>query len=356
MRRRRAPKRRPPLPTDGRPWHVDWFGCVRRAASRGETQVELLLSPIRRGWWSTGGYCHSASERSFIEPGQQRVVPVSLDLFVRTPIGSVLLDGEHEAPIRYEDYEVGVSTERLRFIETAVALAGTRYPVGGHGRGWCLELRIEADDTRVVVPVLEVLRFYYGTSSALLNALLSCDFDRAFSLVRDPARSRPDCGDGRCTVCLRPAMAKKDAQVVAALVSSEVARRCARRIFPSLVFSYRRFGNAYPKVYPPFEGPTAARLGGLWLGSPGQRLFLALEIQHSELPASVQEIALLREARPSRVLGANENPGPPDFEYREDRSRQRRRFSNECRLLEPKGSPQWPRPSRPSDWYWLLKR
>ncbi len=190
MRRRRAPKRRPPLPTDGRPWHVDWFGCVRRAASGGETQVELLLSPIRRGWWSTGGYCHSASDRSFIEPGQQRVVPVSLDLFVRTPIGSVFLDGEHEEPIRYEDYEVGVSTERLRFIETDVALAGARYPVGGHGRGWCLELRIEADDTRVVVPVLEVLRFYYGTSSALLNALLSCDFDRAFSLVRDPARSR----------------------------------------------------------------------------------------------------------------------------------------------------------------------
>lgn len=152
-------------------------------------------------------------------------------------------------------------------------------------------------------------------------------------------------------------MAKKDAQVVAALVSSEVARGCARRIFPSLVLSHRRFGKAYPKVYPPFEGPTAAWLGGLWLGSPGQRLFLALEIQHSELPASVQEIALLREARPSRVRGANA-PGlqPPDFEYREDRSRQRRRFSNECRLLEPKGSPQWPRPSRPSDWYWLLKR
>ncbi len=136
-----------------------------------------------------------------------------------------------------------------------------------------------------------------GGAALLLRHLGGRAESPALDRLRAGAR---DATGTLCTVRIRPGMAKSDTLLVAALVSSEVARARARCIFPSLIASHRLLGVAYPKAYPPFDGPADLGLAGLWL-RPGRR-FLALEILYSNLPVRAERIARVREVRRSRRL------------------------------------------------------
>ncbi|HLA76303.1 MAG TPA: hypothetical protein VJU18_01860 [Vicinamibacteria bacterium] len=136
MRRRRKPNGRPALPSDDHYWHLDWYGGVRRVPG-GRTRVELVLSPVAPKDVPPLGSA-PIEGRDFIKPGGQRVVPVSLDLFARSPIGSLFLNGQAVDPIRYLEYspsDLEFSPEALRSVQTAVALADDSgrplYPVCG---------------------------------------------------------------------------------------------------------------------------------------------------------------------------------------------------------------------------------
>lgn len=88
--RTRRERDRPPLPSDGRLWAVHGYGQVLRG-SDGRTRVELLVSRLRAR--SFERLDKSLQFSKLVEPHTERRVPVSLDVFARTDMGTVFPSG-----------------------------------------------------------------------------------------------------------------------------------------------------------------------------------------------------------------------------------------------------------------------
>lgn len=309
---------------------VDWYGAVRRIGS-GLTGVELVLSPV-----------DLPDGRSTVPlvpaAGPQILRLATLEVFSRAAIGNAFgpatISVSASNLVDYETPLLDLSPGTTRLVSTREALddqsGHLEYPVGGQVHGWCLVVADDATDTRIVLPAMEILRFYYGASTTLLSALLSLDLDAALEQVVDMRGSRELQGHMSCAR-LRPYVSECAARVIASLLTAEAARTSARQLFPSLISSYRLTGAAHPKAYPPISGLARFRLGGIWIGPPERRRFLGLEIREGSLAPPAKAIRLYsarRSAPPGQSISASRE--------RQERSgwAPRRRFRWQPKLVQ----------------------
>jgi hypothetical protein len=205
--------------------------------------------------------------------------------------------------------------ERVGGSNEAV-LPGVVYPIGeaprpGHGsRGSpCLHLPMydrsgrRREDHWVVLPCLEVARFFYATSSRLARALFSAS-PRSSSIAEiswdgsdshlgdlyDPERtatSLTEEGIGRLR--LRESMRRSDLPVVSRLAFSAVARRGFRRVSDSYVRNMHSDGRGVVEAFPPFVGEAEWYASGIWYHTESERgrrddRFLVLALHHCDAP------------------------------------------------------------------------
>lgn len=132
-----------------------------------------------------------------------------------------------------------------------------------------------SDQLRLIIPCMELIRFYFGSSSSLLSTLFRPTLSKT-SLVKQYVRKPND------SVFLRLAdgISGASAADIARIIYSQEAWRAASFIGRS-AFQCSSVGERiYPKCHFPFEGTTNLSVSGQWLFhiGPEKTTFLVYQI------------------------------------------------------------------------------
>jgi hypothetical protein len=247
-------------------YRIDWFGPVdfpSRSTRGAQIAVEVRLSLVSHperihepDWTSSAGF--SSLKFAYVSIGQL--------VFLR--VGDLWRDG---SPFGLPDYEredfrdVEITTSTVSY-EKAGAKIGDDHllPFSEHRfhkhytRSNCVVVEI-GQQRRIVVPALELIRFYFGSSSKLLGALFSAGLEQEtlFTFAQKTG--------GHAEIVLSGGMPRVSVHDIARLAfcgtawgAAQLTNHTLAKRDPdqSAVFPYARF---------PFFGKTTLSARGMWL-------------------------------------------------------------------------------------------
>ena len=267
------------FPLGGQAWRLDWLGDVsyRRHLRYTQPFIRVALSKVSLdpdGNWVYPAIFESAPEQIHAS------VPVSLLAGLR--IGTIWLDGVMVADPGYtsETFSFAASKGTTTLIKAGVKIDEKTFLLPfdahpyhkSHTHSYCLQISV-SDDTKLVIPVPELIRFYFGSSSTFLGRLFQGPFDEtSFWTKAEIDKTRA------ATVELAKGIAGVAAADVARIAFDPVALHAAKLISNSLVAPTGPEGRTYPKAVLPFVGNTDLSVRGVWLQASSPRTFLAFQI------------------------------------------------------------------------------
>lgn len=157
----------------------------------------------------------------------------------------------------------------------------------GHTGAYCQILPILGDEADLIIPSVEILSRYFGSSSALLSRIVSRDDkDRIFGSWHTGDNASPP------FVQLAPGIPVTSAFDVARVVFDNAARRAAFGVRPSLQRQALRGQRPYIQMSLPFQGFSELTVEGRWLPSAAgaRRRFVVFRIKRCTHPFPVDAL------------------------------------------------------------------
>lgn len=270
---------------DGAALRIDWFGYVGNSLRFGSEQRTLKVSCSR--WRPDLRWVQSAGDDR-----QEIEIPIAILPHIR--LGDVWKDGSfvESAPLTrllLQDLLIDEQT-------TEVLPSGLPYsPPGGassyvlpfslfnahreHTRSWIARVQVDPG-TVLVVPSLELFRFYFGATGSVLEGVMAGG-DAEQRLYHAAYISR---SSNAANLVLGMGMLAAAAPTVARIALDDEAKKA----FFTLIKGGRIAGlnrtDWQPRMSFPFKGKTDLTVDGLWLDTPGQRTFVALRVIRCTYP------------------------------------------------------------------------
>lgn len=266
-------------------WRVDWFGPIAfpdRMVRRRHPSVLVSLSKDK---------CPEGSSRlsllSLRETERQQTrcwVSVGTTMLLR--IGDVWREQSLESraadeELHCENLEISQDTCELVKAGSSFEDGSFMLPLHEHAghrentHSYCVRVTLP-DGKLLVVPCMELIRFYFGSSSELLNRLFHPQLDRGHLYTGTPAIDRHN----RMTLQLADRIPRASAEDVARIAGSRLEWRAAKMIGASCVRAAQARQEVYPQTLFPFEGTTTLRAAGKWLsrGNDPKGTFLVYQL------------------------------------------------------------------------------
>jgi hypothetical protein len=201
----------------------------------------------------------------------RRTIYLPIGMLAMTPIGSHWRDGIRIEPSPYADPVATFNVVSYRsFLKPAGASfsdppnTGFILPFdiyGGHSEHTksCLLACTVGDNRLVLIPALEPIRFYFGSSGTLLRHIFTYNF--SLESVCDAASLSQD-EFLRAHIDLKQDIPGSSAGDIARLAFSEIALNAARSIWSSLHIGREQSGKPYPRAILPFKGSSGLQVRG----------------------------------------------------------------------------------------------
>lgn len=270
---------------DGAALRIDWFGNVGNSLRFGPEQRTLKVSCSR--WRRDLEWTHNAED-------ERHEVEIPIAILPQIRLGDVWQNGSfvESAPLTrlvFEDLLVDEQT-------AGVVPSGLPYsPAGGtpsyvlpfnafdvhrdHTRSWIARVQVDPN-TVLVVPSLELFRFYFGATGSVLEGVMAGG-DAEQRLYHAAYISR---SSNAANLVLGMGMPAAAAPTVARIALDDEAKKA----FFTLVKGGRIAGlnrtDWQPRMGFPFTGKTDLTVDGLWLETAGQRTFVALRVIRCTYP------------------------------------------------------------------------
>lgn len=148
-----------------------------------------------------------------------------------------------------------------------------------HTHAQCVRIALE-DGSTLVVPCIELIRFYFGASGSFLKRM----FSGAFALDRLYSDARLNQNNRTASIDLAADLSGISATTVARIAFCSQARSAARWIVNSWVAAAANRLNYYPKTTFPFFGKTDLTAYGRWIVHDDSRIFLAEQLSRCTHP------------------------------------------------------------------------
>jgi len=221
------------------------------------------------------------------EHDRQIEVNVSVGTLVLLRIGDIYLDGELVCRPDYHLEAFGsvqiypASTRLLKvghsFDSGAFLLPLREHPWHRDHTHSCAVTVTLADGVRLVVPCVELIRHYFGSSASLLSKLFMPPLERS-SLI---SKAEFDETTKRLFLELAPGIRGSSASDIGRMCLDKTAWNAAVRVGTSILGNQNFGGAAYPQCTFPFIGRTDLQVSGKWLnqtkGEP--KSFIVYRIQ-----------------------------------------------------------------------------
>lgn len=262
------------FPNDEITWRIDWLGGVSypyRTVMRGQPSVGVHLSGVDS---HTGvALPRRTTQQTYVSIGTLVLLRVG-ELWHRQRL-------VHSPLYVEQEWEVGIYPSTVSTIPAGMSIDGefvlplAEHPGHEHSTlSFCVKVDLP-DGRCMVIPTLELIRFYFGSSSALLERLF------APPLSMDSIFTNAVLHDGIGKLDLAKGIHRRSAHDVARIAFDEVASDAATLIGNSCAAqAAQRKDFIHPRAHFPFHGKTTLRAKGQWLsrGDAPQRTFLVFEL------------------------------------------------------------------------------
>lgn len=202
---------------------------------------------------------------------KQRKVWISIGTLALLRVGDIWRDGQLELAPDYElenFLDLKICSESSVLVKAGLNLEeqGFLLPRAEHPwhmectQSYCLMIELP-QNRRLIVPCIELIRFYFGSSSNLLTKLFLPP------LVREALYTKPhfDKTNGRLTLQLAAGISGASAADIGRMHLEPHAWRVAVHVGTSLLKRSISSQGVYPQAYFPFEGATNVCASGKWL-------------------------------------------------------------------------------------------
>jgi hypothetical protein len=242
----------------GSTWRLNWFGGVERDPKVAtEYKLQVVLTKVKddaKGAWHT--------ERA-VEQDILRMVPIGIGQLPLLRMGSLWRDGKLEmlrsGDAQVFDLDIPPGLPNYYIATDKIGLSGLvpfrDHRLMGFGKNTkCLVLPHNGDPAGIIIPAIELIRFYYANSTRLSKAIFDGDFIRSPSSIYDPDYSGLV---GKCAVvCRRQDVCDDDCWTIARVLNSQIAFDGARRVIDSMMRDFANTRQANPESAFPFSGKT----------------------------------------------------------------------------------------------------
>ena len=266
------------FPKGPTPWRIDWFGDIAfpdRSIRRKQPSVFIHLSQV------TDSRFHDdpdvlRSAHSTMSPNFQRRVWVSVGTLPLLRIGDIWRDGQLDVRPDYEleeftDIQIDQRTTTLIKAGLNLDENGFLLPLSEHPwhmqctQSYCVMVDLP-DSRRLIIPCMELVRFYFGSSSSLITKLFLPPLARDSLYEKAAMNTRT----GQLMLALAEKMSGASAADIGRLHLEPAAWRAAAHVGASILKASVANQAIYPQALFPFEGKTTLIASGKWLSFADQ--------------------------------------------------------------------------------------
>jgi len=316
----------PDLTPDDRVWRVDWFGecayppSVRRYA---QPSIAVMVSPLR---------CDLGDIEALLSPDatdhyHQRLVWLPVSTLPVVAVGDLWQFGQQVVRPSYQSEMfkgLSVTAENTTFVKAGLAIdEDFLLPLGSHPwhrsntHSYCVAITLDAD-SRVLVPCVEIIHFYFGSSGNFLQRLFTGPLTAKALWVDKQFNS----ANRHLHLVLASRLSGMSATDIGRIAESRFAWRAAAGIFASCQRATAERHPAYPYTGFPFEGKSDLAASGIWLpfGLREHATFLVYRLRSCSYPFPFKSMSYEAADRQVRH-GAPPAVGPESKLYSQARSR-----------------------------------
>ena len=292
------------FPRDGGHWRIDWLGDVfyQRHLRYKQPFIRVALSKVSQdpsGVWNF----------PVPFPGNpwqiERAVPASsLNIL---GIGSIWKDGALEAEPDYcaESISFSIPKNDTRLIKAGVNDDGQGFILPFnlhphhkfHTHSYCVQVCLSGGKS-VVIPALELFRFYFGSSSSLISKLFHPPFEKSRLWIKAEIDKF-----GKVDIDLAQGISGSSAPDIARIAFNANALNAARLFTNSMLTSSKPENRMYPKMLFPFTGKTNLLVKGIWL----EENFLVFRILSCNHPFPFHSLRYTMARRKSTIKNTSQD-------------------------------------------------
>ena len=318
------------LTPDDRVWRIDWLGdiaypgSVRRYA---QPSVKVVLSAI---------CCDPSDTNTLVSPDSsdyqhQHETWAPIAALPMLAIGDLWQQGQR---IASPDYQVesfrrlAITQETTAFIKAGLAIDGHfLLPLGQHPwhrrntQSYCVAIDMD-NQRRLLVPCMEIIRFYFGSSSNFLQRL----FTGPLTTERLWKSKRFNPTNRHLHLVLADRISSVSAPDIGRIAENRLAWRSAAGVHASCLKASTDCQPVYPYTGFPFEGQTDMVASGMWLpfGVQENATFLAFQLRSCSHPFPFQSLSFVPGDWNVKYPSWQGGRGSDDKRYAQYRSREQK--------------------------------
>ncbi len=275
------------LPKGSEFWRIDWFGDVLfpdRLVRRTQPSVFVHLSRVL--------------DTNFLNDPQLLLLPTATDTFNTSSrwisVGqmAILRTGDiwqNQQRVFQPDYQLETFAD-LNIDRSTTTLLKAGVEIGDHHilpfaehpwhakgtHSYCVSVQMN-DGRQLVVPCMELIRFYFGSSGSLLRKLFLPPLERKHLYSKDRIAN----WDKTLDFELGDGISGASAADIARIACVKEAWNAAVMVGNSMLKCAARGSPRYPQTVFPFEGKTTLTASGKWLsfGSKPNQTFVVFSLR-----------------------------------------------------------------------------
>lgn len=296
------------FPSDGRYWRVDWFGAIQpnpRVAR--EPALQVIITPFKTNdiQQLTPNQLASASS-SIVDYQQQRTILVGSGQLPMLCIGSIWYQGKlqnQQAGQMVELRGLHISASNTKVVHAGAKvneqylLPFSHYRYGSDGYfSKMLAIEHKGDPYGILIPMAELVRFYFAVSTDLADAIFSGDLKHNLAGVINPENTWSEPTEQREIIGLRQRFSDEDGWVLARILSSETAYQAATKVHDAMMRNRLNNKPAQLECGFPFTGYTTltAHCKSIPDGEQQWR-YLALSLTHCTGTFPFRQLTIYRD-------------------------------------------------------------
>ena len=301
------------FPKDDHIWRLTWLAGLE---FNPQIQSELLVNVVLERLPTNAGNSPTESHNDTQKTPIYRIYQVGVGALPILTIGTLWKNGRQQTPPIYKlkrFKNLWYSKQTMQFMRAGSKIGDREYlippfvhalEVPSARKTWVLTLRRGSDPFAIIIPAMEIARFFYCNSTLTAQTILTKGCPKCLDRFIDEKLSGIDDQDA-CRIALQPGMIDADLRLCAALKTSSYACKATDFIYRSFLESHYKDGVGFPKAFPPFSGEGRLTLRGIPFNSGGRQRFLAYKIISSNFPLPVSNIIQIEKQWPEKEQPEN---------------------------------------------------
>lgn len=243
-------------------WRIDWRGAIEKNPSiESEYAVKVIVSKLKTDWQNT----NTATDEA-VEEFTRRSISIGVGQLPFLQLGTFWKNGKHLATVAGElisfNLNINPSTTGIALatdkVEDQSLITYNDHKILKDGTGsWCLYLPYENDPAGIIIPAMEIIRFYYATSTLLSKAVFNGDFVFNWEQLVNPDNTGMK--GKRCVVHRREHVEDNDCWTIGRIQNDTNAYQGVIDVLHSMVQEHANGKPAHPKSGFPFIGKTTLK-------------------------------------------------------------------------------------------------